>query len=78
MFAGFLTLLTQVVAYKIMYHLCFTNLAKHTVVTSSFDVQKWTREQNADHDGLVRADEVAKFMLLHMRTARNKHGKVQP
>ena len=57
-----------------VHHLGSTNLA--FVVTGSYDVQKWIREQNADHDGLVHAEEVAKFMLLHTRTVRNKYGKV--
>lgn len=46
-------------------------------VLNSNDVQRWSKEQTPGHDGLVRAEEVAKFMLLHLRTARNKHGKVQ-
>ena len=60
---------------KTSHPLVSRGLAKYTVVTSSYDVQKWTKERNADHDGLVHAEDVAKFMLL-MRKARNKHGKV--
>ena len=61
---------------KTVYQLVPKDLAKRTVVTSSYDVQKWIKEQNADHDGLVHAEEVAKFLLFYVRTARNKHGKV--
>lgn len=67
--------LAQSVPIKTGSSVC-TGIATFRAVLSSNDLQKWSKEQTPNHDGLVRAEEVAKFMLLRLRTARNKHGKV--
>ena len=69
-------ILPQSVPIKTVLSVC-KGFATLRALLSNIDAQKWSKEQTPNHDGLVRAEEVAKFMLLRLRTARNKHGKVQ-
>ncbi len=55
--------------------------ANHPVpeVTYNFVVaiqQEWAKKYIKDHDGVIKAEDVTKYMLLKFRKALNIHGKV--
>ena len=50
-----------------------------TEVTYKFEVaiqQEWAKKCIKDHDGVIKAEDVTKYMLLKFRKALNIHGKV--
>ncbi len=52
---------------------------QQTAVTYNFVVaiqQEWAKKYIKDHDGVIKAEDVTKYMLLKFRKALNIHGKV--